>query len=148
MSDLQLPNISLAFADLAISAGRDFGVPASKRVRRLMPDVKYSLRGYRPLSALGFHGHASMNSQMPDDAWSEVEDQMNRLHVRYIVESFHTCIGWVDASGNWHILPYRYSLTTTEHQGIMCAAIGVAWRMIDTTRVIMSDDVKIGRPGF
>lgn len=148
MTEMNLPNLSLWFADLAIAAQRDFGVPASKRVRRLMPDVKYSLRGYCPLSVVGFHGHASMNSQMPDDAWAEVEDQMNRLHVRYIVESFHTCIGWIDASGNWHILPYRYSLTTTQHQETMCAAIGVRWRTIDTTRVIMSDDVKIGRPMF
>lgn len=148
MAELDLPNISLGFADLAITAQRDFGVPASKRVRRLIPYVKYSLRGYRPLSAIGFHGHASMNNQMPDDAWGEVEDQMNRLHVRYIVESFHTCIGWVDASGDWHILPYRYSLSTTQHQETMCSAIGVRWHSLDTTRVILADEVKIGRPGF
>lgn len=148
MSELDLPNISLGFADLTITAQRDFGVPASKRVRRLMPDVKYSFRGYRPLSAVGFHGHADMNSQMPSDVWGEVENEMNRLLVLYIVESFHTCIGWVDGSGNWHVLPYRYSLTTTQHQEIMCAALGLSWHALDTTRVILSDEVKIGRPGF
>lgn len=131
----------------AIRERRNFAVRTSNRAWEEL-GIRHSLRGYSPIDTLGFYGTEKMASEMPDDYWCQMSDHMERAHVAYIVESYNTVIGWLDGSGDWHIPPFRYSLTTTQHQWTLAAAIGVYWYDIDTTRVIMSDDVKIGRPGF
>jgi len=144
---MQLTNIRLKDAERAIEDRLDFGVRASKAAREKM-GVEHSLRGYSPLATLGFCGTEKMASAMPDEYWTQMSDQMERLRVAYIVESFETVIGWQDSNGRWHIPPFRYSLTTNSHQRALCAAIGVSWYDIDTTRVVLPEDKRIGRPGF
>lgn len=145
---MQLTSIRLKDADRAIEDRLDFGVRANKLVREKL-GMKHSLRGYSPMATLGFHGpELNDRREMPVGVFQEMVDQMERLHAAYIIESYETVIGWEDASGRWHILPLRYSATTTQHQHLLCAVIGVSWRDIETTRVILPEDKRIGRPGF
>lgn len=83
--------------------------------------------------------------QMPEDAYYSMLVAMERRRVAYVVLSYGTVIGWQERSGKWHLMPHRYSLTTTQHQWTLWNVVG---RGTDTDRVIMDESVKIGRPGF
>lgn len=113
---MQLKNIRMKDAGYAIEDRLDFGVRASKYVRQEL-GITHSLRGYSPKATLGYYNPEKIDGfALPKEYFDQMCDQMERLHVAYIVESYNTVIAWVDGSGGVHMPPFRHSLTTTQHQ--------------------------------
>lgn len=147
---MQLKNIRMKDAHNAIEDRLDFGVRANKRVRETL-DITHSLRGYRPLEIVGYYGTAGLREQLPAEYFLEMSDQMERLHVAYIVESYNTVIAWVDGSGGVHMPPFRHSLATTQHQHTASYALkGKSFyqEVPETERSPLSHEGTIGRPGW
>lgn len=147
---MQLKNIRRKDAHNAIEDRLDFGVRASKRVQESPAlGMKHSLRGYSPMATLGYHGTEDINERaLPRDYFLDMNDQMERLHVAYIIESYNTVIAWVDGSGRAHFPPYRHSPHTTEHQHIASYALtGKSFyqEVPDTERSELSKSGTIGR---
>lgn len=145
---MKLKNIRMMDADQAIRERKDFGVKASAWARENL-DVAHSFRGYVPLRALGFHGPESPDPrEMPRQAFNEMCDRMERLHAAYIIESYGTVIAWVDGSDRVHIPPFRYSLTTTQHQHTVRLALEGKAMHGGTERAGVSLTGTIGRRGY
>ena len=148
---MQLKNIRMKDAKHAIEDRLDFGVRASKYVRDYL-DIKHSMRGYRPLEVVGYYGTAEgREGALPAEYFHTMSDQMERLHVAYIVESYNTVIAWVDGSGGVHMPPFRHSLTTAQHQHTAAYALtGQSFYRVapDTERSELSHEGTIGRQGW
>lgn len=145
---MQLKNIRRKDVHNAIEDRLDFGVRATKRLRETL-GVKHSLRGYSPMATLGYYGTEDINERaLPRDYFLDMNDQMERLHVAYIIESYNTVIAWVDSVGRAHFPPFRHSLTTTEHQHTASYALtgkGFYREVPDTERSELSKSGTIGR---
>lgn len=127
-----------------IENSRDFYVRASKNVQEEL-GMFSSFEGWNiPDSAFRSAPHVP-RGQMPLPDYQEMREAMKRRGVIYMVLSYGTVIGWQDRAGGWHLMPHRYSLTTTQHQWTLWNVVG---KMTATERVIMDESVKIGRPGF
>jgi hypothetical protein len=148
---MQLKNIRKKDAHNAIQDRLDFGIRASAWARENL-DVVHSLRGYAPLPNLGYHNPEKPDPrEMPRKAFNQMCDQMERLHVAYIIESYETVIAWVDGSDRVHIPPFRYSLTTTQHQHTAAYALtGQSFYRAapETERAGVSLTGTIGRRGW
>lgn len=147
---MQLKNIRMKDAHNAIEDRLDFGVRASKYVRETL-GIKHSLRGYRPLEVVGYYGTDGLREQLPADYFLKMSDQMERLHVAYIVESYNTVIAWVDGSGGVHMPPFRHSPTTTQHQHTAAYALtrqSFYREVPETERSELSHEGTIGRQGW
>jgi hypothetical protein len=141
---MQLKNIRMKDVHNAIEDRLDFGVRASKRARELL-DIEHSMRGYAPLPVLGYHGPAGLREALPTDYYLAMCDQMERLHVSYVIESYNTVIMWVDGTGHVHIPPFRHSRTTTEHQHTARYALQGQHMHFGTERSELSHSGTIGR---
>lgn len=135
-------SITLSEAPEWISQEQDFYVRRSRQAQELLP-IAYSMRGAKVAAGqMSVMSRAIPRGQMPERAYVDMLHQMSRHGVVYVVYSYETPIGWKDSAGDWHLLPYRYSLTTTSHQNILFNVVGHGTH---TERVELSAAVRVGR---
>lgn len=67
----------------------------------------------------GKYGQSLSLGSMPS-VWQPVYDNAK---VIYTVFSYHTPIAWLDSDGNWTVPAVTYSMTTSQHQSKLRAAL-------------------------
>ena len=103
----------------AVERRENFQVKARRSVRESL-GITYSLRGHDPWECFGHYGPAAMNAgQATQRVWQDVQHRIEKDQARYIVESYHTVIGWVRSDGVWIVANHRYSIATSRHQRML-----------------------------